>query len=72
MAGQPGSSKAADISPPSPVQKVALPLHVQKLQSALDLDGLINQVEKVFNESLKEQKTLVKRSARYDLELILG
>ena len=36
-----------------PKQKVALPLHVQKLQRALDLDGFIRQVEQVYGNSLK-------------------
>ena len=34
-------------------QTVALPLHVQTLQRALNLDRLINQVERVLNESLE-------------------
>lgn len=38
--------------PPNLRQKVALPLHVQKLQRALDLDKFIGQVEQVYKESL--------------------
>ena len=34
------------------VQKAALPLHVQKLQKALRIDCLVNQVETLFGESL--------------------
>lgn len=40
------------------MQKVALPLHVQKLQGALNLDALINQVERAFNESLTVEKVV--------------
>ena len=38
---------------PPPRQRVALPLHVQKLQGVLNLDRFIDQVERVFNESLE-------------------
>ena len=34
------------------VQKAALPLHMQKLQKALRIDCLVNQVETLFGESL--------------------
>ncbi len=34
------------------VQRVALPLHVQKLQRAFKLGPLIGQVEKVFRDGL--------------------
>ena len=37
-------------------QTVALPLHVQTLQRALNLDRLINQVEKVLDESLESSR----------------
>lgn len=37
-------------------QTVALPLHVQTLQRALNLDRLINQVEKVLDESLETSR----------------
>lgn len=63
MASQPTASKVPVAPSPSalPLQKVALPLHVQKLQGALNLDALINQVERAFNESLttveKTEKT---------------
>ena len=51
------SSEKADVYLPQSSfscsrQKVALPLHVQKLQSALNLDRFIDQVEQVYNESL--------------------
>lgn len=35
----------------SGVQKVALPLHVQMLQRALNVDRLINQVQAVLSDS---------------------
>ena len=37
-------------------QTVALPLHVQTLQRALNLDRLINQVEMVLDESLESSR----------------
>lgn len=43
---------------PIPKQRVALPLHVQKLQGALSLDKLLDQVERAFNESLSAEKTV--------------
>lgn len=64
--GQPAARKVpvAAASDP-PVQKVALPLHVQKLQGALNLDALINQVERAFNESLAMEKIpLVEKPAK--------
>ncbi len=42
----------------SHIQRVALPLHVQKLHRALNLDRFIDQVEQVFNESLSLDKTV--------------
>lgn len=66
MANQPSlTSTAATIVAPTtmstavlPKQKVALPLHVQKLQRALDLDKFIDQVELVFNNSLSLDKSV--------------
>lgn len=65
MANQPGTSCTATCTPDPPqrqtapkTQKVALPLHVQKLQGALNLDKLIDQVEKAFNDSLSPEKTV--------------
>lgn len=37
-------------------QTVALPLHVQTLQRALNIDRLLDQVEKVLGESLEDSK----------------
>jgi ElaB/YqjD/DUF883 family membrane-anchored ribosome-binding protein len=37
-------------------QTVALPLHVQTLQRALNVDRLINQVERVLDESLETSR----------------
>lgn len=37
-------------------QSVALPLHVQTLQRALNVDRLIDQVEKVLGESLENSR----------------
>lgn len=68
MASQPGStlptavSVAPPLLPPPPpppagsMQKVAMPLHVQKLQGALCLDRLIDQVEHVYKDSLSWRK----------------
>lgn len=52
------TAATASAGPPSPLprQKVALPLHVQKLQGALSLDRFIDQVERVFNEAVRESK----------------
>ena len=50
---------------PFPEQKVAMPLHVQKLQGALCLDKLIDQVEQAFNDSLSLRKDSIGYSAHY-------
>ena len=68
MASQPVTRKVPAAPSDPPVQKVALPLHVQKLQGALNLDALIDQVERVFNESLAMEKVSVveEQAAKYD------
>ncbi len=46
----------SSLVPPSQLQskqRVALPLHVQKLQRALDLKLFISQAEQVYSNSLK-------------------
>ena len=55
MATQPAVGTESSSTTPllhSLKQRVALPLHVQKLQRALNLDRFIDQVERVFNEAL--------------------
>lgn len=52
----PAPSLAPPPPGPFPEQKVAMPLHVQKLQGALCLDKLIDQVEQAFNDSLSPRK----------------
>lgn len=65
MATQSGASTTATVATsaaaplhPLPRQRVALPLHVQKLQGALSLDRFIDQVERAFNESLSLEKSV--------------
>lgn len=61
-ASQPDVAAPSLVSGPNQLvsteQKVALPLHVQKLQGALCLDRLIDQVERVFNDSLILDKSV--------------
>lgn len=53
MASKTASTTGPQLLASQPKQKVALPLHVQKLQQALDLGTFITQVEQVYNNSLK-------------------
>lgn len=61
MSSQSAGSTAMATPALPPKQRVALPLHVQKLQRALNLDNFIDQVERAYNESLA-----MRMSAGYD------